>query len=78
MKEFKGLAFSYAGLDWKKYVVLDERFYRPAEDHALREDCSKAKRKLGWKPKIKFKELAKMMEKADLKNEERLCRSVGK
>jgi len=78
VKEFAELAFSYAGLDWKKYVVMDERFYRPAEGHALRGDYSKAKRKLGWKPTIKFKELVKMMVKSDLKNEERLCRSVGK
>jgi GDPmannose 4,6-dehydratase len=66
VKEFCQLAFSCVGLDWKKYVVIDKVFYRPAEVHLLRGDYSKAKKKLGWSPKIRFKELVKMMVEADL------------
>jgi GDPmannose 4,6-dehydratase len=68
VKEFVELAFSYAGLDWKDYVVIDERFFRPAEVQLLMGDYSKGKKKLGWKPTVKFEELVKMMVEADLKN----------
>jgi len=67
VKEFIELAFEYADLDWQEYVVTDERFYRPAEVHLLCGDYSKAQEKLGWQPKVKFKELVKMMIDADLK-----------
>ncbi len=67
VKEFVELAFSYVGLDWKKYVKVDETFYRPAEVHLLIGDYSKAKKKLGWKPTVSFEELVKMMVKVDLK-----------
>lgn len=67
VKEFIELAFSYLGLDWKKYVLQDKRFYRPAEVNILKGDFSKAKKKLGWIPSVKFKELVKMMVDADLK-----------
>ena len=50
IKEFVELAFSYAGLDWKKYVVIDKNFYRPAEVNVLQGDFSKAKRNLKWRP----------------------------
>lgn len=66
VKEFVELAFSYAGLDWKDYVVIDKMFYRPAEVYLLIGDYSKGKKKLGWEPTIKFKELVKMMVEADL------------
>jgi len=66
VKEFVEMAFSYAGLNWKKYVVIDKTFYRPAEVHLLIGDYSKAKRKLGWQPKVKFKDLVKIMVEADL------------
>jgi GDPmannose 4,6-dehydratase len=66
VKEFVQLAFSYAGLDWKKHVKIDKKFYRPAEVHRLLGDYSKARKKLGWKPKVKFKELVKMMVDNDL------------
>ena len=66
VKEFAELAFKYAGLDWKEYVVTDESFYRPAEVHLLKGDYSKAKKKLGWEPEVKFKELVKMMVDEDL------------
>jgi len=65
--EFVKLAFSYAGLNWKKYVKIDKNFYRPAEVNMLMGDYSKAKKKLGWKPKVKFEGLVKMMVDADLK-----------
>jgi GDPmannose 4,6-dehydratase len=67
IEEFAKLAFSYAGLDWKDYVAMDEKLYRPAEVHVLRGDFSKAKKKLGWQPKVDFEELVKMMVDADLK-----------
>ncbi|MHB8155091.1 MAG: GDP-mannose 4,6-dehydratase, partial [Candidatus Omnitrophota bacterium] len=66
IKEFVKLAFGYAGLNWKKYVVIDKNFYRPAEVHILMGDYSKARKKLGWIPKVKFEELVKMMVGADL------------
>ncbi|ETA67440.1 GDP-mannose 4,6-dehydratase [Methanolobus tindarius DSM 2278] len=67
VQEFVELAFSRAGLDWEKYVVVDPKFVRPAEVQLLLGDPSKAKEVLGWKPKIKFKELVEMMVDADLK-----------
>lgn len=68
VKEFVELAFSYAGLDWKDYVVIDKMFYRPAEVHLLIGDYSKGKKKLGWEPTLKFEELVKMMVEADMNN----------
>jgi len=67
VKEFVRLAFGYVDLDWKKYVKIDKTFYRPAEVHLLKGDYSKARKKLGWEPKVKFEELVKMMVEADLK-----------
>jgi len=66
VKEFVELAFKYAGLNWKKYVVIDKKLYRPAEVNILKGDYSKARRRLGWKPTVKFEDLVKMMVKADL------------
>ncbi len=66
VEEFVQEAFSIAGLDWKKYVVIDPKFVRPAEVELLLGDASKAKRELGWEPKVHFKELIKMMVEADL------------
>jgi GDPmannose 4,6-dehydratase len=65
VQEFLEEAFGYAGLDWKKYVKQDARYFRPAEVDLLLGDPSKAKRELGWEPKVKFKELVKMMVDAD-------------
>jgi GDPmannose 4,6-dehydratase len=67
VKEFVKLAFKCAGLNWKDYVVIDKNFYRPAEVNILRGDYTKAKKKLGWKPKVKFEDLVRMMVDADLK-----------
>jgi GDPmannose 4,6-dehydratase len=67
VREFLEEAFSYAGLDWKKYVEIDKRYFRPAEVDILMGDASKAKEKLKWVSKTTFKELVKIMVDADLK-----------
>lgn len=66
VQEFVDLAFARAGLDPKKYVKIDEQFFRPAEVDLLIGDAAKAKKALGWKPKTSFKELVHMMVDADL------------
>ncbi len=66
VKEFVNLAFNCVGLDWQKYVKIDDRFIRPAEVDSLIGDYSKAKRVLGWEPTVKFDDLVKMMVKADI------------
>jgi len=66
VKEFLEEAFSYQGLDWKDYVKIDPRYFRPTEVGYLQGDASKAKKKLGWQPKVHFKELIKLMVDADL------------
>ncbi|MEW6162618.1 MAG: GDP-mannose 4,6-dehydratase [Nitrospirota bacterium] len=67
VKEFVELAFSYVGLDWQDYVIIDERLYRPAEVYELRGDYNKGKKKLVWEPTVSFEELVKMMVESDLK-----------
>jgi GDPmannose 4,6-dehydratase len=66
VKEFLELTFDHAGLDWKKHVEIDPQFYRPAEVDQLVGDASKAHKKLGWKPKTKFADLARLMVEADI------------
>jgi GDPmannose 4,6-dehydratase len=66
VQEFLEVAFARAGLDPKKYVAFDERYLRPAEVDLLIGDASKAKKKLGWEPKVKFKKLAEIMVDADI------------
>ena len=66
VREFLDVAFDLAGLDWKKYVKIDPRYFRPAEVDILLGDATKARQKLGWQPKVGFVELAKMMVDADL------------
>jgi GDPmannose 4,6-dehydratase len=66
IRELLEEAFSYAGLDWRKYLEIDQRYYRPAEVDLLIGDSSKAKRKLGWEAKIKFKDLVRLMIDADM------------
>lgn len=68
VREFLDEAFGLVGLDWKKYVEIDPRYYRPAEVDLLLGNPSKAKEKLGWKPKTTFKELVKIMLEYDLNN----------
>lgn len=66
VKEFLEEAFRYSGLgDWKKYVEFDEKYLRPAEVDVLIGDAKKAKEKLGWESKVKFKDLVKIMVDAD-------------
>ena len=67
VQEFLEVAFTRAGLDPKKYVVFDERYLRPAEVDLLIGDASKAKKRLGWEPKVKFKQLAEIIVDADIK-----------
>ena len=66
VREFLEEAFSYAGLDWKKFVKIDHRYFRPAEVDLLVGDASKAKKKIGWAPKTAFHELVRLMVDADL------------
>jgi GDPmannose 4,6-dehydratase len=68
VREFLEEAFGIVGLDWQKYVEIDSKYFRPAEVDLLIGDSSKAKKKLGWEPKVKFKDLVKMMVEADIKN----------
>ena len=66
MQEFVEIAFDHVGLDWQKYVVVDPKFIRPAEVDLLLSDPGKAKKKLGWEPKTKFTDLARLMVDADI------------
>jgi GDPmannose 4,6-dehydratase len=68
VREFLEEAFGIVGLDWQKYVEIDQKYFRPAEGDLLIGDPSKAKKILGWEPKVKFKDLVKMMVEADIKN----------
>ncbi|MBI4569305.1 MAG: GDP-mannose 4,6-dehydratase, partial [Planctomycetes bacterium] len=67
VREFVEIAFSHVGLDWKKHVVQDQKFMRPAEVDLLLGDPTKAKKKLKWKQKTSFTELVRMMVNADLR-----------
>jgi GDPmannose 4,6-dehydratase len=69
VRELLDIAFGYLDLDWKQYVKIDPRYYRPTEVDVLIGDASKAKRQLGWEPKVTFKELITMMVKSDLAEE---------
>ncbi len=67
IREFCEIAFNYVGIsDWEKYVIIDPQFTRPAETFILKGNSNKAKKILGWKPKVRFEELVKMMVDADL------------
>ncbi len=66
VKEFVEEAFSYVGLDSEEYVRIDPRYFRPTETEVLRADASKARKKLGWHPKVTFKELVRIMVDADM------------
>lgn len=68
VREFIEHAFSRADLDWKEYVEIDPRYFRPAEVDALQADPSKARRVLGWEPKVKFKELVRLMVDAEMED----------
>ena len=66
VRELCELAFAHVGLDYKSYVVQDPRFFRPAEVDLLVADAGKAAKVLGWKPRVTFEELVRMMVDADL------------
>jgi GDPmannose 4,6-dehydratase len=66
IREFLDEAFGYVGLNWHDYVKIDPRYFRPTEVDYLMADPSKAKRLLGWEPRIKFHELVRIMVDADL------------
>lgn len=66
VREFLEEAFSYAGLDWREYVEIDPKYFRPSEVDLLVGDASKAREKLGWQPRTTFKELVRLMVDADM------------
>jgi GDPmannose 4,6-dehydratase len=68
VREFCEEAFGCVGLDWKDFVKVDPKYFRPAEVDLLLGDSTRARRELGWKPRVTFKELAKLMVEADLES----------
>jgi GDPmannose 4,6-dehydratase len=77
VREFLDIVFGHLDLDWHKYVEIDPRYFRPAEVNELRGDMSKARKQLGWEPKVRFAELARMMVEADLADR-RIGGNVGR
>jgi GDPmannose 4,6-dehydratase len=71
VREFCEEAFGHVGLEWKDFVKVDPKYFRPAEVDILLGDASKAKAKLGWQPKVTFKELVRLMVEADLEGQGR-------
>ncbi|MFH0816504.1 MAG: GDP-mannose 4,6-dehydratase [Methanobacteriota archaeon] len=67
VRDFMEAAFEYAGLDHEKVVKIDKRYFRPTEVECLAADSSKARKRLGWEPKVKFGELVKVMLDADMR-----------
>jgi GDPmannose 4,6-dehydratase len=78
VREFCELAFGAAGMDWEKYVKVDPRFLRPAEVELLIANPAKARKRLGWEPKVPFKQLVKMMVESDIDAVAREIRSKEK
>ena len=74
VREFLEEAFSYVGLDWQDYVKVDQKYFRPAEVDLLLGDPAKAKRVLGWTPRVTFKDLVRLMVDADMTGQGRLAR----
>ncbi len=66
VREFCELAFGHVGLDYREFVEIDPRYYRPTEVDFLLADASKAERKLGWKPRTSFEELVRLMMESDV------------
>jgi GDPmannose 4,6-dehydratase len=69
VRDFLTEAFGYVDLDWSKYVQIDERYFRPTEVDLLLGNSTKARQKLGWRPRVNFRELVRMMVDADLEAE---------
>jgi GDPmannose 4,6-dehydratase len=80
VREFLDEVFGCLGLDWKDYVEKDVRYCRPTEVDILQGDASKAKKHLGWQPKVTFKQLAKMMTDADMElaKQEKILKEHGR
>jgi GDPmannose 4,6-dehydratase len=78
VQEFLELAFNRVELDWRKYLETDERYLRPAEVDLLAGNYNKARRLLGWQPRVKFQDLVEMMVDTDLELAERERRSLGR
>ncbi len=78
VREFLEEAFSYADLDWKEYVEIDPRYFRPTEIELLLGDAGKAQKILGWEPEVGFKELVRLMVDADIKalEEMKQCQDI--
>jgi GDPmannose 4,6-dehydratase len=74
VKEFAKLAFDHVGLNWKKYVKVDQKLYRPAEVTQLTGNSARARRVLGWKPRVDLGGLVRMMVDADIKRVEEQIR----
>jgi GDPmannose 4,6-dehydratase len=66
IRELCEIAFNYLGLDWREYVVVDPKYYRPAEVDLLVSDPAKARRVLGWEPTVAFSDLIRMMVDEDM------------
>jgi GDPmannose 4,6-dehydratase len=77
VREFLDEAFGYVGLDWQEYVKVDPKYFRPAEVDFLLGDPAKAKAKLGWKPKVSFRDLVRLMVDADMERDGRPVRPRG-
>ena len=79
VRDFLARAFEHAGLDWEKYVHIDERYVRPTEVDILCGSATKAQRELGWKPKVSFEDLVHMMvdHDLDLARQERILADAG-
>jgi GDPmannose 4,6-dehydratase len=79
IREFLDEAFAYVDLDWRKYVLEDPRYFRPTEVHHLRGDASLAAEQLGWRPRVAFPQLVRMMVDADveLARQERTLSDAG-
>ncbi len=71
VREFLEEAFSYAGLGWKEFVKVDPKYFRPAEVDLLLGDASKARKALGWQPRVTFKALVRLMVDADMEGQGR-------
>jgi GDPmannose 4,6-dehydratase len=77
VRELVQEAFQCVGLDWERHVKIDPRYYRPAEVDLLLGDPSKAKSRLGWQPKVSFKDLVRIMVDSDMEKAHRELRSIG-
>ncbi len=79
VREFLEEAFAYVGLDWRDYVEIDQRYFRPIEVDHLQGDATKARKKLGWYPRVTFQELVRMMVDHDLElaRQEKTLKDAG-